>query len=202
VGNDTQVNVTQPIGGNMLRNKKGFTLIELMIVVAIIGILAAIAIPAFIKYVKQSKTSEAGLNLKTLSEGAAAYYETDHYQSDGLPVSERQFPTTDATFATATQKLNPASIPEGTKHPTGIDEWTSEPWKAAKFAIAKPHYYRYRYEPSNNTIGTADKFSTRAEGDLDADKVSSRFNVNCTTNQNGEIYISPVFLTDQSAELE
>jgi type IV pilus assembly protein PilA len=46
-----------------LRNSKGFTLIELMIVVAIIGILAAIAIPNFLQYQMKSRQSEAKTNL-------------------------------------------------------------------------------------------------------------------------------------------
>lgn len=64
----------------MLRKAKGFTLIELMIVVAIIGILAAIAIPNFIKFQCRSKQSEAKVNLKALYVAEEAYYsEFDQY---------------------------------------------------------------------------------------------------------------------------
>ena len=56
------------------RNKKGFTLIELMIVVAIIGILAAIAIPNFLKFQAKSKQSEAKTNLKAIYTAQTGYY--------------------------------------------------------------------------------------------------------------------------------
>ncbi|MEW6719074.1 MAG: prepilin-type N-terminal cleavage/methylation domain-containing protein [Thermodesulfobacteriota bacterium] len=57
-----------------LRGKKGFTLIELMIVVAIIGILAAIAIPNFLKFQAKSRQSEAKSNLGAIFTGQVSYF--------------------------------------------------------------------------------------------------------------------------------
>ena len=57
-----------------MKNKKGFTLIELMIVVAIIGILAALAIPDFMKMLAKSKQSEAKTNLGAIFTGQVAYH--------------------------------------------------------------------------------------------------------------------------------
>ena len=55
------------------KSQKGFTLIELMIVVAIIGILAAIAIPQFSSYRQKAYNSAAQSDIKNMKTGFEAY---------------------------------------------------------------------------------------------------------------------------------
>jgi len=62
-----------------VKNKKGFTLIELMIVVAIVGILAAIAIPAYLDYTVKSKLTEVSAATDALAQAASEYHASVGY---------------------------------------------------------------------------------------------------------------------------
>lgn len=177
---------------------KGFTLIELMIVVAIIGVIASIAIPGFIRYVAQSKTSEVGLNLKHMMDGASAYYQVDHYDSVGQPVNEKHFPTQDGTSTGPQVTSHPANTPQGTKHPVEPTVWNNEPWRSLHFNIAKPHYFRYQYTstPAN------DECLGQAFGDLDGDTTNSTYSIRANGDEKGRITITPVFVLDTTLDLE
>ena len=68
----------------------GFTLVELMIVVAIIGVLAGIAVPSFRKYQNTSKRAEAYANLAGLVKTQKSFF-AEHGQYVGVPISEPGF---------------------------------------------------------------------------------------------------------------
>ncbi|MEI6702159.1 MAG: prepilin-type N-terminal cleavage/methylation domain-containing protein [Deltaproteobacteria bacterium] len=65
-----------------MRNRKGFTLIELLIVVAIIGILAAVAIPQFSSYRAKAYNSASNADVKNLKTGMEAFM-ADNQQYPG-----------------------------------------------------------------------------------------------------------------------
>jgi type IV pilus assembly protein PilA len=71
----------------MKRVQKGFTLIELMIVVAIIGILAAVALPAYQDYTKRAKVTEVMLAASSVKQTIAEYANTQNVLPDTASVS-------------------------------------------------------------------------------------------------------------------
>lgn len=86
------------------RLQRGFTLIELMIVVAVVAILAAIAIPAYTAYVTRSKLTEAFSTLSSMSV-ALQQYDQDNRTYVGAPICGAGLPTA-ADYAFACSNLS------------------------------------------------------------------------------------------------
>jgi len=149
----------------------GFTLIELMVVVAIIGILAAVAVPAFMKNARKAKTSEAIVMIEKMYVSSRSYIMEDAVARGSTTPLPPQFPDTVAL----TPAVSCCAYP-GKKCAPSPAQWTLATWDSLKFAVDDPHYYQYEYESTGTAgAGPGSRFTARALGDLDCDGTLSTF---------------------------
>jgi prepilin-type N-terminal cleavage/methylation domain-containing protein len=161
---------------------RGFTLIELMITIAILGILAALAIPAFSAYVARSKTSEASGNINVMFKSAATYYTRDLAGESmtatvtghcvvGHAAAEPSTPSKDKKLFTADSNL-----------------------RALSFHIADYVYFSYGLTSTgaNSSCGhdanTQNLYTFWARGNLDNDLVLSTFELAAGTDAENTLY--------------
>lgn len=171
-----------------LRDSKGFTLIELMIVVAIIGILAAVAVPAFMKYMKRSRTTEAPPNLKKIFDGAKGYFEKGAVVNRSGLVMPHTFPGTAPLTPTAACCGQPGDR-------CHASDWEDQTWSAVGFEISDPHFFRYRFDSLG--VGQLSTFTAGAHADLDCDDDLSTYERTATVDsQNRVVGAASLYIED------
>lgn len=158
-----------------------------MVVVAIVGVLAAVAVPAFMSYIRRAKASEVPQNLKALYTGASSYYVSERWARD---LSGDEASTTHCVVGSAQPTTYAASSSKARA------DWDSESpsYSALGFATADLLYYEYIIEtgagssacdqPPNST----EIYTFVAEGDLDGDKDRSRFELAVGSDSSNHLY--------------
>jgi type IV pilus assembly protein PilA len=175
-----------------------FTLIELMIVVAIIGILSVLAAYGVRKYITSSKTAEARNAIGRMASAVAISYERESMATPVLtPGSSALLSRTMCKGASVPVPAAISSV-QGRKYQSSFGDWNTDGAGGSGFAclhftIDQPQYFMYSYATSG-TSSPGDSFNATANGDLNGDGVPSTFQLTGAINSGFVINIAPNML--------
>jgi type IV pilus assembly protein PilA len=177
-----------------LKKSRGFTLVELMIVVAIVGILAALAIYGVRKYMSNAKSAEARNSLGQLAKDASSAYNREHMAAAILDPGAAAGVSNQLCLTAAAKVPVDKTHIVGAKYQSAASEWDAGDkdtgWQCLKFSMSDAQYYMYGYTAVPQAAGEGSTFAATAEGDLDGDTVTSTFTINGKV-LNQQVNVSP-----------
>jgi prepilin-type N-terminal cleavage/methylation domain-containing protein len=145
----------------------GFTIVELMSAVAILGILSAIAVPSLLRNARKAKSSEALVQLNKIYTASRVYILEIHATPGSASPTPGQFPEPEAVTPAASCCLS-----VGQKCAPNPADWSTPTWTALQFSMDDPHYFRYAYSSTGSLApGPGSKFTAHAYGDLNCDGI-------------------------------
>jgi type IV pilus assembly protein PilA len=183
------------------RLSAGFTLVELMVVVGILGILATIAVPTVGLYARRTKTSEARVMIAKIFDASSSHFRSETVdRGDAEPLGAGGAISGGAAHRCPHPVGSPTGGTTGMTPPMAVDcnlgpggrciprvgatsgayydlsLWSTSMWDALNFEQEQGHFFHYKYSATNSNTGYGNcQFTAHAFGNLDGDSTFSTF---------------------------